>query len=203
MKSAGLAVLVLCAVWAMPARAADDVDRAPHPEIVKAIRVGLPFYGYTFSNSKTYINLLSVSGGARFSGVWSLEGGVLFQHGQHAGPDYALLARFGAMPTLVDTGDFDGGWTVNAGSYLGYRYDLISDTVLDDLSVHETVHSITQHLALEITRWWPSHVGLDILVLGGLVLPFAHADDENFSHFATSEELRHATDVRVEIGAAF
>ena len=203
MRSAALALGFVAVTWAAPARSADDWDRAPHPDTVKSIRLSLPFYGYTISNAKTYIDVIAASASARFSGVWTLGAGLGFQSGQHGGSDFFASARFGVTPTLVDTGDFDGGWTVNAGPFFGYRFDSISDRVLDEFEVHESLHSVTHHLGLEITRWWPSHAGLDILLLGGLVLPFAHVDDENFSRFARYEQLRHAIDARVEVGVAF
>jgi hypothetical protein len=195
------ALLILATFAAAPdAQAAHDTDRAPRPATEKTVRVLLPFYGFTIGNAETFTSSIGVSGGLRLAALWSLEAGFALQ----GSTDTLLFARFGVTPTLVDVGDVDGGWTVDLGPWLGYRYDAVSTAALHNERATDHVHSMIEHLGLEITRWWPDQSGLDILLLGGLVLPFARSQDEPLARSGNDADVfHHALDLRIEIGAAF
>lgn len=194
---------ILVGLWflviALPA-SAESVARAEH---VGSLHVTMPYFGYTIVDRGTTYGGFGIAAGVLLDRTWLVEAGAMAaSHGE----DESLLSvvvRGGVMPTLVDSADIEGGWTINAGPWLGYRYDVrqIDD---GDRVPTEKVHSIVEGVSVDVTRWWPSEVGLSLRLDLALVSPFARSEDEVWrARIPQSRDFHHGRDIRGYVGVAF
>lgn len=192
-------VVLALLVIALPARA-ESVSRSEH---VGHLLVTMPYFGYTIVDRRTTYGGFGVAAGALLDRTWLVEAGAMSaSHGE----DESLLSvvvRAGVMPTLIDSADIEGGWTINAGPWVGYRYD-VRQIDQGDRVPTEKMHSIVEGVSVDVTRWWPSEVGLSLRLDFGLVSPFARSEDEPWrGRIPQSGDFHHGEDIRGYVGVAF
>ncbi len=194
-------LLLVCFSIATESRA----ESVPRPPVVRFVHLTLPFFGYTVIDSRaTASTAIGVSTGVLVSRTWLVDAGV-FGSGSDDGALLSAQARFGVTPTLVDSADIEGGWTLNLGPWVGYRYDSRTDSDEGGYNKRkETLHSVTEGVGIDVVRWWPSEVGLSLSLNVGLVLPLSRSEDQAWSaKVPDSHDFHHGLDVRGGIGVAF
>lgn len=177
-------------------------EPAPRPSVVKTVRFTLPFTDHTVVNGdRTDSTGLGLALGLLLSGTWSAEVNVAIRAG-HPGV-FSRGARFGVWPTLLDQGDEDGGWTLNLGPFLGYRYETRREND-DGYEPEEHVHLATGALRVAATRWWPSERGLEIAFAVGLALPLARSENDTWGQRKSDDvDYRHGVDIGGSVGFSF
>lgn len=189
----------------VPQDAADarEQDGAPRADIAPTIRFTLPFQSFTLVNGsqRTESVILGVAGAALFDGTWATESGLGVGGGGDFGRRFAFL-RFGVTPTLVDSPDPEGGWTINAGPWLGFEAQWRSRREADrDLS--ERVQAVTHAWSVEAVRWTPGGSGISVMLRAGLVLPVARSEDANWSEYVRdSDDFHSGVDIGGSVGWA-
>jgi hypothetical protein len=162
----------------------------------------MPFFGYTIVDDEKTYGGLGIAAGVLLDRTWLVDAGAMAASKE----DESLISgvvRAGVMPTLVDSADIEGGWTINAGPWLGYRYD-VRKSNHDGYEPTETVHSLTEGVSVDVTRWWASEVGLSLRLDVGLVSPLSRSEDEVWrARVPQSGDFHHALDIRGSVGVAF
>lgn len=178
--------------------------RAPRSDVAPALRFMLPFQNFSIvnGNERTEYVGLGVGGAVLIDGTWASEAGLGFK----GGGDFAttfVYARFGVTPTLLNSGDVEGGWTINAGPKLGFEAQWRSGR-RQDRDVRERVQALTQSLSLDLVRWWTDGTGTSVQLRAGLVLPVSRSEDENWSNYINdAQDFHHGFDIGGSIGWSF
>ena len=174
---------------------------APRSDIAPTLRVMLPFQHFTVvnGNERTEYVGLGVGGSVLVDGTWASDAGLGFK----GGGDFTttvVYARFGVTPTLLNSGDVEGGWTLNAGPKLGFEAQWRGGRRAD-LDVRERVQALTHSLSLDLVRWWTDGTGTSVQLRAGLVLPVSRSEDENWSNYISdAEDFHHGFDIGGSVG---
>lgn len=191
-------VALFFALLTLPARA-ESVPRSQH---VGSLHLTLPFFGYTIVDDQKTYGGMGIAAGVLLDRTWLIDAGAMAASKEDQSL-VSVIVRAGVMPTLVDSPDIEGGWTINAGPWLGYRYD-VRKSKDDDYEPTEKVHSLTEGVSVDVTRWWASEVGLSLRLDMGLVSPLSRSEDEVWRlRIRQSGDFHHALDIRGAIGVAF
>jgi hypothetical protein len=130
-------------------------------------------------------------------------GAMAGSHDEHRSM-LSFQVRAGILPALVDSADIEGGWTVNLGPFFGYRYDVRRDDRDEEQQPVEKTHSLTEGVALDVTRWWATEVGLSLRLEMALVSPVARSENDVWrGRVGQSGDFHHAHDIRGSVGVAF
>jgi hypothetical protein len=194
-----LVVVGVCLCFAAHARA----EEVPRDAITRSVKVTLPFFGYTvIDDEHTQSTNIGITAGALFERKWLVEAGAFGSSGE--GTMVSAFLRFGVTPALIDSPDIEGGWTLNAGPWIGYRYDARRDDDEGFATRQETMHSVFEGVGVDLVRWWPSELGLSLSLNIGLVSPFARSEDTTWSNrVPQSGDFHHGLDIRGAVGIEF
>ena len=178
--------------------------RVPRSDVAPTLRFTLPFQSYSLVNAgqRTEYVGLGLAGTILVEGTWSIEAGL----GVKGGGEFVtpfVFGRFGVTPTLVDSGDIEGGWSINAGPSLGYEAQWRSGR-RQDREVQERVQAVTSSLGVDVVRWSTDGNGINIQLRAGLILPLSREEDAHWSEYvAQSDDFHYALDIGGSVGWSF
>ncbi len=161
----------------------------------------LPFQNFSVvnGNERTEYIGLGLGGAVLIDGTWASEAGL----GVKGGGDFTtsfVYARFGVTPTLVNSGDIEGGWTINAGPWVGFEAQWRGSSD-DGFDPRERVQAFTQSVSVELVRWSTDGGGINIMIRTGLILPVSRSENETWSRrVSDSQDFHHAWDIGGSVG---
>lgn len=193
------AALVFAGMLAASTADADPVARAP---VVKSAHLTLPFFGHTIVNDGSSHAGMGIDAAVLIDRRWHVSAGAM---AGGSGREWLLstLVRVGVTPSVIDVADVEGGWTLELGPWLGWRYDYRRDHD-DGFEPSESLHSLAEGAHVDLTRWYPGKVGLSLTFDASLVLPLTRSESATWSYRRRdAEDFRHAYDLRGAVGVAF
>ncbi|MEZ4224642.1 MAG: hypothetical protein R3B13_27070 [Polyangiaceae bacterium] len=221
LSAAITATSLLAAAIAQAQPSRDDLDsveleplppRVEHAQTVRdlrgkwsgALRITLPFQGHAVVNGdeRTESVGLGIALAALLDGTWSAQVGVGWRGTSKIGMSYFHM-RVGVTPTLLAVTDLEGGWTINAGPWLGYEQQWRTE-VSGDYDLTERVGALTQTLTLDVTRWWPDGNGLSFQLYAGQSVALVRSESHDWSEQKSAgSNFHHSFDLGGSVGWSF